>query len=325
MIKIGVIGAGNIANTFCEAVNKGNMDARLEAIASRNLEKAEKYQKTYGFKKAYGNYQDLYNDSSIDLIYLATPHGLHYEQMLEILDYSKNILCEKSFTLNEVQAKEVFHKAKEKQVFIMEAMWTKFLPTIQEVQEIVKSGLIGKIIKVESDFCFKSPKSDDSRLFNPELGGGALLDVGIYPITFANLFMGIPDEITSTVKKHRTGVDLTERIFFKYPQGEAILNASLGKFMPLRGRIYGEKGYIRVINPHKAQKAFVYDQNGKLIKRIKHPHPVNGFEYEINEVVDCIKNNQLESNIHPPIATLAIMRQMDTIRKSWNMTFPKEK
>ncbi len=245
--------------------------------------------------------------------------------MLEILDYSKNILCEKSFTLNATQAQEVFNKAKNKNVFIMEAMWTKFLPTIQKVQEVVKSGLIGKVTRVESDFCFKSPKCDESRLFNPILGGGALLDVGIYPLTFANLFLGVPEDITSKVKMHRTGVDLTEKMFLKYPDGEAILNASLGKIMPLKGRIYGEKGYIRVINPHKAQKAYVYDKFGKLIKTIKHPHQVNGFEYEIQEVVNCIKNNQLQSVIHPPTATIAIMKQMDAIRNSWNMVFPQEK
>lgn len=325
MLKIGVMGAGNIANTFCEAVLKSNIEAKLEAIASRNISNAEVYKEKYGFNKAYGSYLELYQDSSIDLIYIATPHGLHYEQMLEILDYSKNILCEKSFTLNEKQAKIIFDKAKEKQVFIMEALWTKFLPTMQETKKLVEDGIIGKIIKLESDFCFKSPRSDDSRLFNPNLGGGALLDVGIYPITFANMFMGKPDSFTSTVKKHKTGVDITEEIVYKYQNGEAILNASIGKFMPLKGIIHGENGHIKVFNPHKTQKAYVYDANGKLIKKIKYPHEVNGFEYEIKEVIQCIKNNQLESNIHPHQDTLEIMKQMDSIRASWGLTYPQEK
>lgn len=325
MINIGVIGAGFIANTFCNAVNKSEFDAKLYAIGSRSLERATDYQKTYGFEKAYGSYKELYNDPNINLIYIATPHGLHYEQMMEILDYDKHILCEKSFTLNAQQASTVFQKAREKNVFIMEAVWTRFLPTIQAVQREIKNQVIGDIIKVEADFCFKADKNSDHRLFNPSLGGGALLDVGIYPITFANLFMGIPESITSTVKKHNTGVDLTEEIHFSYPKGEAILHASLGEDRPLKGIIYGTKGHIVVDNFFYTEHATIYDNHGTVLKEIEFPHKVNGFEYEIEETLSCIKNGVLESKVMPYQETLSILKQMDQIRKSWNFYYPKEK
>ncbi|MGS0973591.1 MAG: Gfo/Idh/MocA family protein [Candidatus Izemoplasmataceae bacterium] len=325
MMKFGVIGAGNIANTFCTAVNEADVDAKLYAIGSRSIEKANQYKETYGFVKAYGSYTELFQDAEIDVIYIATPHGLHYEQMLEILDYKKHILCEKSFTLNHNQAKEIFEKAKKQNVFIMEAVWTRFLPTIKRLQELVKDGLIGDIVKVEADFCFQADKNDENRLFNPSLGGGALLDVGIYPITFANLFMGIPSKMTSKMKKHHTGVDLTEEILFTYPNGEAILNASLAENRPLKGLITGTKGYIDVKNFFYTEQAFIYDQNNNLIKELHFPHEVNGFEYEIKETIDCINQGKLESDVLPHKETLSILKQMDELRASWDFTYPQEK
>lgn len=325
MINYGVIGAGNIANTFCKAVNNAELGAKLYAIGSRSLKKAENYKEEYGFEKAYGSYQELYQDKDVDIIYVATPHGLHYEQMLEILDYNKHILCEKSFTLNENQAKEVFDKAKEKNCFVMEAVWTRFLPTIRKVQEFINEGRIGDIVKIEADFCFKAEKEDEDRLFNPKLGGGALLDVGIYPITFANLFMGEPKKISSKVEKYHTGVDLTEEIHFTYPNGEAILHASLGENRPLKGLITGTKGTIDVKNFFYTEEAFVFDLNGTLINEIHIPHEVNGFEYEIKETVKCLNEGKLESDIMPHKETLSILRQMDQLRESWNFTYPQEK
>jgi len=325
MMKFGVIGAGNIANTFCTAVNQADIDAQLYAIGSRSIEKANKYKETYGFVKAYGSYTELFLDDEVDAIYIATPHGLHYEQMLDILDYKKHILCEKSFTLNHHQAKEIFAKAKKQNVFIMEAVWTRFLPTILRLQELVNSGIIGEITKVEADFCIDPDKSDEDRLFNPKLGGGALLDVGIYPITFANLFMGTPTSITSTMKKYHTGVDLTEEIRFTYKNGEAILNASIGENRPLKGLITGTKGTIDVKNFFFTEQAFIYDLNNNLIKELHFPHEVNGFEYEIRETVRCINNHKLESEIMPHKETINILTQMDELRETWDFVYPQEK
>jgi predicted dehydrogenase len=325
MIRFGVIGAGNIANTFSEAVKNGNLDAELYAIASRSMSKAKSYQETYQYKVAYDSYLKLYQDPNVDAIYIATPHGLHYEQMLQILDHKKHILCEKSFTLNEHQAREVFAKAKDKGVFVMEAVWTRFLPTIRELQAIVQEGMIGQVKEVQADFCFQTDKDDQDRLFNPDLGGGALLDVGIYPITFANLFMGKPQSISSTMTKHKTGVDASEEIFFTYPNGKAILQASLVDNKPLKGTIKGTKGSIDVNNFFYTEHATVYNLEDQIIKELSYPHKVNGFEYEIEETIACIKKGLSESPIMPHSETLSILKQMDALRKAWGFTYPKEK
>ncbi len=325
MINFGVIGAGNIANTFCLAVNNSVANAKLYAIASRSLEKAKEYQEKYGFTKAYDNYVDLFKDQNIDIIYVATPHGLHYEQMMEILDYNKHILCEKSFTLNAKQAEAVFNKAKEKNLFVMEAMWTRFLPVIRQLQKEVSNGVIGDVIKVQADFCFKASASEESRLFNIQLGGGALLDVGIYPITFANIFMGKPKSIFSTVEKYHTGVDITEEIIYIYEHGKACLKASLKEDEPMKAKIIGTKGYIDVNQFFFAEEATIYDLNNHIIMEINIPHQTNGFEYEIKEVIDCIENDQIESTIMSHNETLEILKQMDYLRTTWGLTYPQEK
>ncbi|MFW5794257.1 MAG: Gfo/Idh/MocA family protein [Bacillota bacterium] len=324
MIKIGIIGAGFIANKFCEAVKKGEMDAILYAIGSRSLEKAKQFKQMHNFKVAFGSYQELYADKDIDLIYVATPHGLHYDHMMEILDYSKNIICEKPFTLNANQAKEVFAKAKRKKVFIMEAMWTRFLPTIRELETLIDDGIIGDVTRLEADFCFTPNKGDDNRLFQPKLGGGALLDIGIYPITFANIFLGRPKSFDSEVKMYKTGVDIAETIYYNYPDAQAILKVALNYDSPLKCIITGTEGRVIIEGLHETELAKIYNLDNELIKEIKHPHEVNGFEYEIKEAIECIKNNKLESEIIPHSETMNILTQMDNIRNSWDFSYPQE-
>jgi predicted dehydrogenase len=323
MIRFGVIGAGNIARKFCEAAN--GVEANLYAVASRNIEKAKDYQKTYGFEKAYGSYASMFADPLVDCVYIATPHGLHYEHMMLALDYNKHILCEKAFTLNEKQAKAVLDKAHEKGCFVMEALWTRFIPTMREVQSLVNEGIIGDITKVEANFCFKASKEDDNRLFAPHLGGGALLDIGIYPLTFANLFLGSPKKIESKVAYYHTGVDLSSEIKFIYDNATAHLVSSFDYTLPIDGFIYGTKGYIHMPMFLESKQALIYDETNNLIKEIKQDHIVNGMEYEILEVIKCITDGKLESPIMPHSETLSIMNQMDEIRKQWNLVYPQEK
>jgi predicted dehydrogenase len=326
MLKIGIIGAGNIAKTFIEAVIKGNVNVTLEAIASRDILKAIEYKNLYSFKKAYGSYQDLYNDFEVDLIYVATPHSFHYEQMLQIIDHNKHVICEKPFTLNSKQAEEVFKKAKEKNLFVMEALWTRFLPTIKELKELINKGIIGEIEKVEANFCFKTNLDQNHRLRNLNLGGGALLDLGVYTITFANIFLGKPESISSkVVMDEQTGVDIDEEIVFKYKDNKlAILNSSIIKDMPSVGTIYGEKGYVLVENFHQTELAKIYNYNNEIIGSIEHPHSVNGFEYEILSAIDSIEKGRIEDPHIPHSETIKILKQMDDIRQSWNLIYPQE-
>lgn len=323
MIRFGVIGAGNIASAFCEAAN--GVGATLYAVASRNLDKAVDFQEKYGFKKAYGDYIALFEDPSVDCVYVATPHGLHYEHMMLALDYNKHILCEKAFTLNKKQAQAVLEKAKKNGCFVMEALWTRFLPTIKAVKSMVEEGIIGDIVNVEATFNFTPPKNDESRLFAPHLGGGALLDIGIYPLTLANLFLGTPSDMKSDVTYHTTGVDLASEVTLTYPNASAHLSFSFDKERLIEGFIRGTKGMIHIPVFNGADHAFHYDHQGQLIQEIRHPHRVNGLEYEILEVMDCLKNNLLESPIMPHSETLNILGQMDQLRASWNLVYPQEK
>jgi predicted dehydrogenase len=297
----------------------------LYGIASRSMEKANTFKDTFNVKNAYDSYRAMYEDDEIDCVYVATPHGLHYEQMLEILDYKKHILCEKAFTLNHKQAEHVFIKAKEQGVFVMEAMWTRFLPTILDVMGHVVDGTIGEVTQLEATFSFEGNRSPEDRIYNKKLGGGALLDIGIYPITFANLILGTPAKIDSNVTLHDTGVDYYETIVYEYESGAvATLKAGFNKDVPREAIIYGSKGEIHVPDFWSAQEANVYDEDDKLIEHIEYKHPINGFEYEIKEVITCIENNQLESDIMPHDTTIGILKQMDTLRKNWGVVYPQE-
>lgn len=322
MIKFGVLGAGRIARTFAEAVN--GIHETLYGIASRDLAKAEQFQKEFGFVKAYGNYSDMLDDPNIDCVYIATPHGLHFEQMKQCLEKGKHVLCEKSFTLNLEQAKTIFEIAKAKNLFVMEAMWTRFLPTIQEVCKLIQEDAIGDVFQVEANFGFEAQKSNKDRLFNPELGGGALLDIGIYPLTLANLLLGIPDNFESQATFHSTGVDTSAKITYFYPEAEAILSMSFLDNIGNDAYIYGTKGYFHIPHFHSCEVATLYNNNHKVVKMIEHKHIVNGFEYEIFETIRCIKKKMIESPVMTHEITMEIMRQMDEIRKSWNFKYPHE-
>lgn len=322
VIRFGIIGAGRIARTFATALQ--GRDIPIQAIASRSLDKAVAFQNEFSVNKAYGNYEDLYRDPDVDVVYVATPHGLHEEQMLSILDHEKAILCEKAFTLNENQARRVFRKAEEKGVFVMEAMWTRFLPVMKKLVKFVNDGMIGKIESVEANFCFDSKADLSDRLFAPELGGGALLDVGIYPITFAHLFLGMPDSIESDVTFGPTGVDIDETLIFHYPEAQARLRASISQDETRDGVIRGTKGHIRVENFWMADRAFIYNKDGELIREIALPHAVNGMEYEADEVVFCLEKHELQSSIMPHVLTTDILSLMDSIRKQWNFKYPGE-
>ncbi len=322
MIKFGLIGAGRIAHAFAASIKV--TDAKLVAVASRDEKKALVFKEQYNLEKAYGSYEELYNDETINCIYVATPHGLHYEQMLDIIKASKHILCEKAFTLNHKQALDVFKKAKAKNLFVMEAMWTRFLPVIKKVKALIKEGIIGKVETLEACFHFNPEKNERDRLFNPKLGGGALLDIGIYPITLANLILGEPKQIKSKVKRFKTGVDLEETITYHYGHAVAYLSASLDKPEKREAIIKGTKGHIFLPHFWAAEKALVYDEHNQLIKTIEQKHQVMGFEYEINEVIDCLKKGKQESDIMPHKTTIAILKQMDGLRKTWGLSYPQE-
>ena len=321
-MSFGVIGAGNIAHKFSEALL--GMNGNLWAIASRKHEKALAFKRKYGYVHAYEGYGKLFNDEKVECIYIATPHAFHYELMLKAIEHEKHVLCEKSFTLNEKQAAHVFKEAKKKGVFVMEAMWTRFLPVLTEVLEVVNKGGIGSIEKIDANFTFDVPVNDENRLFNRRLGGGALLDIGIYPITLVNMVMGEPDDFETSVVKHHTGVDIEHDIAYYYEGCVARMHASFKDDSVPKAVIHGSNGSIEMTYFWETETAHIYNAHGSLARTIHHPHPINGFEYEISEVISCIEKGSLESPVVPHRVTLSILRQMDAIRKEWNLEFPGE-
>jgi len=321
-VRFGVMGAGRIAHRFCQAVN--GIGGILQAVASRDRERAKEFQTLYGIATMYGSYGEMLADPDVDCVYVATPHGLHWEHMLSCLHAGKHVLCEKSFTLNRAQAEEVFALAKSKRLFVMEAMWSRFLPVVQDVRTAVQNGEIGDVTALEATFGFPSPADETDRLFDPRLGGGALLDVTLYPITLANLILGIPDRIAAKAHFGKTGVDATDKIFYEYGSLKAVLNGSIETYLGFDAKITGTKGSIQMPHFWATDKATVFDADGKISREIFHPFRVNGMEYEVLEVGERIESGDLESPVMPWSETLEIMRQMDEIRALWNFRYPQE-
>ena len=321
-IRFGILGAGRIAEGFAAAIKA--TDAQLIAIASRSIDQAQIFQTRHHILKAYGSYTDLLGDPDIDCVYIATPHSLHAEQMVQTLNAGKHILCEKAFTLNADQAKAIFALAKEKNCFVMEAMWTRFLPTIQAVGSEVQSGAIGEVRTMEATLGFQQAFDPHSRLFHPSLGGGALLDLGVYVITLANLVMGRPSDYDVTFKKYSNGVDEETSLVAHYPHGQANLCVSFAQSLTNDAVIKGTKGNIIIHHFHRTEQATIYNLDGTIRETIAIPHRVNGLEYEIIEVTRCLQSGLKESAMMPWSQTISIMEQLDYIRKKMKLVYPQE-
>lgn len=321
MVRFGVIGAGRIAATFAAALNA--TEGHGYAIASRSSEKANAFKEKHGFDVAYGSYAEMVTDPLVDCVYVATPHAFHKVHMMMAIDHGKHVLCEKAFTLNADEAEEVFARAKETGVFVMEAMWSRFLPAVRAIISSVERGIIGNPLRLEVDFSFRGDEADQ-RLYEPSLGGGALLDIGVYAITFANLFFGRPETIESTATKADSGVDIDARIMYRYPSAQAIMQIGFTETRPIEATLYGSEGKIHMPLFWQMEKAFHYSKDGKLVDVFHHPHRVNGFEYQIDEVIRCLQDGRRESDTMPHETTLEILRQMDALRAMWGVRYRGE-
>lgn len=321
-IHWGIIGAGNISSFFATALN-GMEDTKLSAVASRNTEKAKEFAEKYGCIKAYGSYEELARDPEIDVIYIGTPHTEHKANAELCIKHGKSVLCEKPFTLNEKDSKYLVNLAKEHKVFLMEAMWTKFLPVTKEVKTWIREGRIGIVKKLQISFGFQAEINEDHRLFNHALAGGALLDVGIYPIAYAIDLLGkLPVKVVSTAVLLPNGIDEQNCILFNFENGViAALSSAITAEVGQAAIIYGEKGRIEIPDFWKADKAFIYDKDNKLIQQYTEDSRINGYEYEAYEVNECVRKGIPESKIHSLEDTLNIMHIMDEIRGDWGLKY----
>ena len=321
-MNIGILGAGNIARVMSKTVNLTE-NVTLAAIGSRSKEKAEDFAREFGIPKAYGSYEELAADDTLDLIYIATPHSRHYEDAKLCLEKGRNVLCEKAFTANGAQARKLFEIADKKGLFISEAIWTRFLPMRSTLDSIIESGVIGSISSLTANLGYSLGNVE--RLIKPELAGGALLDLGVYTINFALMaFKGKVREIKSTCVKNRYGVDSNNSIIMTFEDGKtAVLHNNALSNTDRRGIIYGDKGRIEFENINCCEGINVI-LNDRSVTRYERPPLITGFEYELNAAVRAISEGKRECEEMPHSEILKVMDIMDGLRSEWSIRFPFE-
>lgn len=322
-MKIGILGAGRIAAILAETMNK-MPEVECYGVASRNLEKAEVFAKDHGFDHAFGSYEDMLADREVELIYIATPHSHHYQHIKMCLNAGKHVLCEKSFTVNEKQAAEVLRMAKEKNLLLTEAIWTRYMPSRKIIDDLLAEKVVGDVRKMTANLNY--PLLEKERIVKPELAGGALLDVGIYPLNFAYMHFGDGvKEMHSAAQMTDAGVDGENGMLLLYDDGRmAVLNSGIHGKSDNQGVFYGSEGCMIVENINNPEAIKIYDTDGNLVREIKVPEQISGYEYEISETISCIEEGKLECPSMPHLETLKMMRVMDELRASWGMKYPEE-
>lgn len=324
-IKWGILGTGWIADKFCTALTACE-DAEIYAVGSRTQETADQFAKRFSIPKAYPTYEALVSDPDVDVIYIATPHRLHYENALLCLQHGKAVLNEKAFTVNAKQAREIKALAEEKNLFVMEAFWPRFQPVNREVYRLVNEDhLIGDIKMMKVDFVKVEDWPDEHRIYNINLAGGTMLDLGIYVLSYTARFLGAdPSEVHSVASMGHTNVDDQTAILLKYPNNAiAILAAALRTKGSDDAYIYGSKGYVHIPHFWGAEEATIYPEGADPI-HLHMPFIKNGYEYEAMEVMECLRAGKTQSDIMPLDETVKLMEIMDSCRYSWNFKYPFE-
>jgi dihydrodiol dehydrogenase / D-xylose 1-dehydrogenase (NADP) len=323
-IRWGILSTGRIAQKMAETLNN-SLDAELVAVGSRDADTVRAFADQNNIPKRHASYEALVADPDVDVIYVATPHTFHHANTLLALNHGKHVLCEKAFSINGDQAQEMVDVARSKNLFLMEAMWTRFIPAVVQVREWLNSGAIGTPRLLNVNFCAKLPNDPNGRIYNKALGGGTLLDMGIYPVSFAVMAFGLPDEVHSYVNIGHTGVDEMESITFRYHDGRvATLNTSVGFNAPRTALIAGTDGYIMVPDSFHHAESAILARNGEPSETVNIPLAHNGFEYQVNEVHACLRAGKTESAVMPLDESVAIMRLNDSLRASWGLQYPEE-
>ncbi len=323
--KWGVIGCGRIARAFAKGLQT-LPDAQLVAAASKSMKRATAFGAACGVGHVYDNYEEMLEKEDLDAVYVATTHNFHYENTKLCLEHGVPVLCEKAFTVNAAQAEELIARARAKNLFLMEAMWTRFLPGIVKLRELLEEGVIGEVTHLKASFGIHSKRTLPwQRMLSKKLAGGALLDLGIYPVSFARMVFGqSPVEMTSRAELGWTGVDETSEYFFSYPGGaRAELFASFRKAVPHDAVLTGTKGSIRIPNFFHPSRMTI-TRTGCEPECIEVPYASTGYQYEAAEVQRCLREGLAESPDMPLDETLETMRTMDTLRAQWGMSYPGE-
>ena len=322
-IRWGILSTGTIARNFAGTVGKMGGEAEILAVASRSRAGADAFADAYGIERRYDSYEALAADPDVDIVYVATPHSRHFEDMKLLLEHGKHILCEKSFTVDANQAREIFRLAAEKNVFVMEAFWTKLCPLYREIERVIRDGVIGEIRTVTAQYGYQTAR--EARKFDAQLAGGTLLDIGVYAVGFACMMLGYaPDEVLSRLIMNDAGTDATDAILLRRGCAVAQLTCAIGATMPTHAAVFGTKGRIDIPDFKNPQRAAVVAEDGSSTV-IERPFEVNGFEYEIREAQDCVRAGKTRSDVITPEQTVAVMEILDTVRAQSGLRFPFEK
>jgi predicted dehydrogenase len=318
--KWAILGPGKIAHKFAQGLTEVP-GAELYAVASRSISKAEEFAKEFNATKFYGSYDDLVKDEEVDIIYIATPHVFHYEHSLLCLKHKKAVLCEKPFAMNKEQVNEMILTAKKENVFLMEALWTYFLPHYQYVLELVKSEKFGKITALEADLGFEAPFLPEKRLFNKDLGGGSLLDIGIYPVFAALTILGKPDTISAKAEFGKTDVDESCSIVFNYPNGvRANLLSTLKKITPTTATITFEKATL-TINRRFFTPTTVTILHNNQEETISFDVNTNGYNFEAEHVQHMLDQGRTESTVMSFEKSLELIGLLDEIKEEIGLAY----
>lgn len=320
MIRVGIMGAGRIAITMAKTLN-GMENARAYAVASRSREKAEEFAKENGIAKAYGSYEEMLADENVDLVYVATPHSHHYICCKMCLEAGKNVLCEKSFTVTADQARKLFDLAEEKNLLITEAIWTRYMPSRKMINDLIASGVIGHVTSLTANLNYNI--TDKKRITDLKLAGGALLDVGVYPINFARMIFGDTMTECHANAVFKDGVDFMDNIAMVFEGDKmASLHSSVQSVSERNGMIYGTDGFIKVTNINNPEKITVYNKNYEETASYLPPKQITGYEYEVESCIKALEEGRLECPEMPHEETLKVVQIMENILRSWGYEIP---
>lgn len=322
-MKMAILGAGNIAQKMADTIN-GLEDVEAYAVASRDSERAKEFAGRYNFTKCYSSYEEMLNDSNVELVYVATPHSHHYKHVKMCLEHNKHVLCEKAFTVNAKQAAELFQLSEAKGLLLSEAIWTRYMPSRKMIDDVINSGAIGTPTSLMANLGYNI--SHIERMVKPELAGGALLDLGVYLLHFAGMVFGDQVErIISAATLTETGVDSRDSITLIYKDGKtAVMHSSMLASLNRRAVVFGTNGYLEVQNLNNPEKITVYNSGYQEVAAYYPPEQITGFEYQVLACKEAIEHGKTECEAIPHAESLRIMKLMDDIRVQIGYEIPTE-
>ena len=323
-VRWGILGTGGIAHEFAKGL-RDTPDAEILAVGSRTADSARDFAASFGIARHYGSYAGLASDPEVDVVYVATPHPFHEANVALCLEAGKHVLCEKPMTVNAAQAERLVALASERDLFLMEGMWTRFFPLMERTRALISSGAIGEPRLLDVDFGFRASFDPMHRLFNPDLGGGALLDVGVYCVSLSSMIFGPPDRVTSLAHLGESGVDEQSAAILEHGEGRmSIISIATRTATPQQAVISGTEGRIRIHPEWWRPDTLTLSRPGQENETITAPYTGNGFPHEAAEVMRCIRSGALESDMMPLAETLGIARTMDELRRQWGLVYPGE-